>query len=169
MANYESPKGNLIKQLLIGGGGITPPERVLAGLTAEQAFLKPHGSPHSVADIVAHLQHWQNWTLSAISGDIQPMVARAELGWPTIEEEAWGKLQHDFLKGIQEAQLLTEDEAKLVQAISPDKSANSWLDNHTTGSALAEISLHNAHHLGQIILLRRFLNLWPPEGGGVTW
>jgi hypothetical protein len=26
-------------------------------------------------------------------------------------------------------------------------------------------SLHNAYHFGEIVLLRRILGLWPPEGG----
>jgi len=29
--------------------------------------------------------------------------------------------------------------------------------------------MHNSHHLGQIITMRRLLGLWPPPGGTITW
>jgi uncharacterized damage-inducible protein DinB len=29
--------------------------------------------------------------------------------------------------------------------------------------------VHNTHHLGQVVLLRRLLGAWPPPGGGDSW
>jgi hypothetical protein len=29
--------------------------------------------------------------------------------------------------------------------------------------------VHNAHHLGQIILLRQLFGAWPPPSGRFTW
>jgi uncharacterized damage-inducible protein DinB len=36
-------------------------------------------------------------------------------------------------------------------------------------AVLWQTVVHNSYHLGQITLLRRSLNVWPPEGGGDTW
>jgi uncharacterized damage-inducible protein DinB len=29
--------------------------------------------------------------------------------------------------------------------------------------------VHNSHHLGQVVMVRRLLGAWPPPGGGDTW
>jgi hypothetical protein len=29
--------------------------------------------------------------------------------------------------------------------------------------------VHNSHHLGQVVLLRRPIGAWPPARGGDTW
>jgi len=31
------------------------------------------------------------------------------------------------------------------------------------------VATHNAHHLGQVILLRQLTGAWPPPAGSWTW
>ena len=93
----DSPKGAFIKNLL-KGPGFTAPERVLSGLTQKQATTKPCDSPHSIADILAHLNFWQNWAMSAIGGEPNPMPATAADGWVRLTD-SWDDLVKEFLAG----------------------------------------------------------------------
>ncbi len=164
----DSPKGVFIKNLL-NGPGFTPLERALSGLTQEQATTKPCDSPHSIADILAHLNFWQNWAMSAIGGEPNPMPATAADGWVRLTD-SWDDLVKEFLAGLEKAKTLTDDEPLLQQPFDPESKIGWGFEKHSIGEVIVDvIAVHNAHHLGQIILLRRMLGAWPPEGGGSTW
>jgi hypothetical protein len=53
-------------------------------------------------------------------------------------------------------QRLTYDGAALAREYKPGT---------TVGYLICDVALHNAYHLGQIVLLRCQLGLWPPQGG----
>jgi uncharacterized damage-inducible protein DinB len=164
----DSPKGTLIKHLL-QGAGFTPLERAISGLSQEQVTNKPCDSPHSIADILAHLNFWQSWTLAAIKGEHKPMPNKAADGWIGLTG-SWDNLVSEFLKGLGEAKTLTENETLLQKPFDPESKIGWGFEKLSVGEATLDvIAVHNAHHLGQIILLRRMLNAWPPEGGGSTW
>jgi uncharacterized damage-inducible protein DinB len=164
----DSPKGAFIKNLL-KGPGFTPPERALSGIAQEQATAKPCDSPHSIADILAHLNFWQSWALSAIDGNPKPMPTKAAEGWVGIPG-SWDDLLKEFLAGLEKAKTLTEDETLLQKPFDPETKIGWGFEKHSVGEVIVDvIAVHNAHHLGQIILLRRMLGAWPPEGGGSTW
>lgn len=169
MDHIESPKGTLIK-LLLEGVGFTHPAKAVAELSGAQAMRKPDNSPHSVADILAHMNFWQVFTLAAIAGEPKPVPKKAALGWPAVSEGDWDALVAEFTKGLEQAIRYTEGAELLNRPLSPGKKMGFGFDKNTVGSALTEIiAFHNAHHSGQIILLRRMLDVWPPEGGGMTW
>jgi uncharacterized damage-inducible protein DinB len=164
----NSPDGKLIKHIL-QGPGFTPLERALNGITLEQATAKPCNSPHSITDILAHLNFWQSWALAAIRGEPNPMPAKAADGWVGLAGN-WEGLVSEFLKGLEEAKTLTDDEALLQKPFDPEGKIGWGFEKISVGEAILDvIAVHNAHHLGQIILLRRMLGVWPPEGGGSTW
>ncbi len=43
------------------------------------------------------------------------------------------------------------------------------LASYTVRDALVHVAQHNSHHLGQVILLRQLMALWPPPSGSWTW
>jgi uncharacterized damage-inducible protein DinB len=43
------------------------------------------------------------------------------------------------------------------------------LTHYTIADALTHVATHNAHHLGQVILLRQLAGTWPPPAGSWTW
>jgi uncharacterized damage-inducible protein DinB len=164
----ESPSGKLIKHIL-EGPGFTPLERALSGVTQEQATTKSCDSPHSIADILAHLNFWQSWTLTAIRGEPKPMPAKAADGWVGLTG-SWDEFVSEFLRGLEEAKTLTNDEMLLQKPFDSESKIGWGFEKISVGEAILDvIAVHNAHHLGQIILLRRMLGTWPPEGGGSTW
>jgi len=43
------------------------------------------------------------------------------------------------------------------------------LAHYSRRDVLVHVATHNAHHLGQVILLRQLLGVWPPPSGSWTW
>ena len=161
------PPGRALRKLYAGSGAFTPPARTLAGITSEQAAARPAGAPHSIAEIVAHMHFWQEWALGAAAGDAPPIPEHAELGWPSDLE--WEALRDAYLAGVSRAEgVALDDEAMARRLAFEGAEALGW-HRYTAGFMLADIGMHNAHHLGQVVLLRQLLGAWPPGGGGVTW
>ena len=39
----------------------------------------------------------------------------------------------------------------------------------STHAVLWQTLVHNSYHIGQVVILRRALGIWPPRGGGDSW
>ena len=63
-------------------------------------------------------------------------MPRAAKGWPAAEPGAW-----EGVRGVPGGPLLEQPHA-------------GW-ERHSVGSALADLALHNAHHLGQAVAVRQ--------------
>jgi hypothetical protein len=53
---------------LIETAAFLPPARTLEHLGAKDAERRPAGAPHSMAEIVSHMAHWQEWFARRIEG-----------------------------------------------------------------------------------------------------
>jgi hypothetical protein len=145
-----------VAELLRGGGEFNPPERILSDLTEEEAVAVPPGAPHSVSQIVAHL-HWaQDGLLAHLRGENWPHPAHLDDTFAPIPPGSWRPLVASFLAGIEACREMALEAAETT---SPDR------EDTSVPYDLAENALHNAYHLGQIVLLRRIQGLWPPAGG----
>jgi len=138
----------------------TPYERALSGLEPWQALKVPPGSPYSVAQVLAHMVFWQDWLVASAAGSPQVFPAHAEEGWPPPTAEGWPNLVQRFLSGLEQARAMARDAATRHRLVFKED---------TGARVLADLAVHNAHHLGEIILLRRLNGDWPPPGGGDTW
>jgi hypothetical protein len=65
---YKADDRNLLRSVLNANGIHLGPGAVIDGLTAEQAHARPHGLPHSIAEIVAHMCYWQIVTMRQVMG-----------------------------------------------------------------------------------------------------
>lgn len=139
------------------------PRVALEALTAEEARRHLPNAPHSIAEIVAHLDFWQSWFLARCHGQREPMADSAAAGWPP--PGPWEELRDHFLAGLELAVELGDGADRPVDPpieFPP-------LAQYTVREALAHVALHNAHHLGQVITLRQLMGLWPPPSGALTW
>lgn len=148
-----------LERLLDEGSPFVAPGRVLNGLLAEDACRRLAGMPHTVAEIVAHLRFWQEYTLALARGDRRSGPEHAAEGWPAAEPDGWEALRGAFLDGLEQMKRVAH-EADLSVIVRPGE---------TLGYELTLHALHNAVHLGQVMLLRQMLGAWPPPGGGDTW
>jgi uncharacterized damage-inducible protein DinB len=161
-------KSLAMRDLLIDTIAHMPPKQVLDGLSGEDAARKPAGAPHSIAEVVAHAHFWQRWWLARCQGVGEPIVTSAAAGWPAAGSEGWETLRGEFLDVLARLAAIAEDPAALDVPITPAIEFPP-LAYHTVRDGLVHVATHNAHHLGQVILLRQLIGVWPPPGGSYTW
>jgi uncharacterized damage-inducible protein DinB len=155
------------RELLVDTVVHIPPPNALAGLSPEDADRRVPGAPHSISEIVAHVCFWQEWFAGRCEGQHLPMVTKAALGWPAVSPGAWPELQARFLAGLDRVVALgnTDD---VDRPVDPPIEFP-LLAHYTVRDAIVHMGAHNAHHLGQIILLRQIIGAWPPPAGSYTW
>jgi uncharacterized damage-inducible protein DinB len=156
-----------VRHLLVDTHTHLPPAASLAGLTPADAARRVGGVPHSIAEIVAHMAFWQDWFRQRAEGEATPMIATASLGWPDVAEVAWPEVRDGFLAGL-------EGLARVVEQLDPDAPIQPgfefpMLAGYTARDVWEHVGQHNAHHMGQVVILRQFLGLWPPPAGSYTW
>ncbi|HEX7003357.1 MAG TPA: DinB family protein [Trueperaceae bacterium] len=156
------PSATLERLISDEGMEFTPFSRALNGIAWPVASARPGGSPHSIADILGHMRFWQR-RLLGLTADGEPRpVGHAEEGWPHVEEAQWNGLVDSYLAGLAELRAVAGDPALLARRVVEGRDTS-------VGYQLTSHFAHEAHHLGQIILLRRMQGDWPPAGGGDTW
>jgi uncharacterized damage-inducible protein DinB len=154
------------RELLIDTAPFIAPSRALEGVSSEDALRRVSGAPHSIAEIVAHLVYWQDWFTRRAQGKGEPMVAQASLGWPA-DSAAWADLRTRFEAGLEALSALDVPGASAVKVTPPIEFPP--LAGYTVSDVLVHVAQHNAHHLGQVVLLRQLMGLWPPPSGSWTW
>ena len=142
---------------------------MLGGLSAEQAFAKPHGLPHSIAGIVSHMCYWQEWFNNGAVGKFTAPAAHAPEGWPAGSSDDWEALRARFFAAVEEAKRIARESDSLDQPLLPPGVDIPPIARDSRGSGIMHAALHTGHHLGQIIVMRRLLGTWPPPAGSMTW
>ena len=156
-----------MRELLTDTLAHIPPANALDGLSPEEAECHVPGTNHSIAEIVAHLNFWMTWFCQRCDGRSAPMVATAADGWPPIERGTWPSIRAAFLGSLERTAAIADREGLDTPLTPPIEFPP--LANYTIRDALVHVSVHNAHHLGQIILLRQLMGAWPPPSGSWTW
>ena len=151
------------EELLMNPVAYMPPTQVLDGLSAEDSARRVPGIRHSIVEIVAHLAFWQAWFLSRCAGVTKPQVAHAADGWPAVTAADWDDVRGEFLTDLRRAVDLPTTGPVDPPLEFPPMAAYGVED------VMSHVAQHNAHHLGQVVLLRQALGLWPPPGGSYTW
>jgi uncharacterized damage-inducible protein DinB len=145
-----------------------PPARALEELETAVAERRLPGANHSIAEIVAHMNFWMSWFTSRCEGSGEPVAANAAQGWPAVAPGSWPELHARFLTSLEKAAALGEEEGRLDVRLEPPLEFPP-LAHYTRRDALVHVVSHNAHHLGQVIVLRQLLGVWPPPSGSWTW
>lgn len=146
--------------LLRGGNAHLGTADVLAGVPADRIHDRPDGMPHSLWDLLEHLRFTQADILEFCRGDYADKTWPDDY-WPDHEAtpEEWDATRDAFLAGLDALVAIAED---------PEADLTAEFDHAPGYTLLRELLLaadHNAHHLGQVIVLRRELGLWPPPRG----
>lgn len=153
-----SASPEFVEGMIEDWSSFVPATRALDGLTPEQAMAKLEGWPHSIAEVVAHMLYWQRHDLQTIETGSEPGVDQAE-NWPTVTSDDWPRLRNEFLAALEQCIEIARDPENLERVILGGK--------FSVGARLVWFTGHNAYHLGQVVMLRRILGLWPPPGGGM--
>jgi uncharacterized damage-inducible protein DinB len=141
-------------------GWFPPLKNALQDLTAAQASWQPPGGGNTIWQTVNHLNYYNEMILARITG--APFEATAPdntstFGEPGNPEDTAGWLStlaktHQIAEGLEKA-LAELTEADLDRP----------LRNSTVGEALTSWMMHEAHHTGQIVLIRKMQGSWPAQ------
>jgi len=139
-------------------------ENAVKDLTAEQANWKTENLDNSIWEILSHLNFYNEAYLKRFKGIdyVYPTSENSET-FSSVEsatEDAWRAEIERFDSIMSEWRNLLEaaDENKFNEAVSATNKSL-W------SSLLAHVNVHNAHHGGQIVLLRKLQGSWDTKQG----
>lgn len=130
-------------------------ERLLGGLTPQQAVTVPPGLSHSIAAILAHMHANVVFNLELI-GSAEPLSFQPpENLWPAVSAGQWPHLAQAFLADLARLGQVAQNAQELERTLYP---ATADEPGWTVGYKLtASVAKHNAYHFGQIALIRRLV------------
>lgn len=115
--------------------------------------VQPSTSHHSIYEELWHLTKWQTFVLRMVRGEDLRSDYRED-AFPDVQvpetEAGWRALVAEFRAGSVEAARLAGDAEALEVRLS---------DGLTVRERLELLAVHNAYHLGKIVLLRQLLGI----------
>jgi hypothetical protein len=143
----------LIEWLLSGEWEFAGPHKALVGISPEDACRRVPGVPYTIAQLLAHADWWQRRRIDSAQGTAWEDFELQVDDWPAVAPEDWDQLVQSYLASCAELADLVGNGVDIQRTVYGDLTVGAMLVSHT---------LHNAYHLGQIVLIRRLLGLWPP-------
>jgi uncharacterized damage-inducible protein DinB len=169
----EELSGHILIELLHGKGAHVDPLACVEDVNADLAGRKNAAFPHSIWQILWHLNYWMDYELKRIRDECPVYPAHASEGWPADlappNQKEWSYTLDRFSILIDELIILANSPQdtflRQVSFAHPNHSQQS----SSILTVLWQTAAHNSYHIGQIALLRRALGSWPPRRGGDTW
>ncbi len=148
-----------ILYLLGDGGAHLEFEAAIAELPAELRGEKPEGAQHTFWELLEHLRIAQ-WDILEFTRNPEHVSPKFPEGyWPDSEappdDDAWDQSVLSFASDLRAMQDLVADPKTDLVAPIPHG------DGQTVLREALLVADHNAYHLGQIVLMRRILGVWP--------
>jgi uncharacterized damage-inducible protein DinB len=160
-------------ELLRGKGAHADPVACVEDLAAELAVRHVEGFPHSIAELVFHLNYWMEYELRRIRGGKPTLPEHNSESFPSagsfFSAEGWDDLKNTFVALLADFTALATSSEKAMQRQIESVHERDTKIAGTLEASLWQMVAHNSYHIGQIAMLRRALNVWPPRGGGVNW
>jgi hypothetical protein len=170
-----------LRELVYGKGAHVDPVACVEDISSELAARTVTGYPHSIWQIVEHMNYWMDYDLGKIAGETRPYPEKAIESWPTCpnpageglarndDDVAWQATTRRFTGLLARLALLAESDTAALERKVQNVGSTKSLRESTVHTMLWQIAMHNSYHVGQIALLRRQSGVWPPERGGDTW
>jgi len=160
-------------ELLYGRGAHANTRACVEDVPFDVAGRLADGFPHSIWQLVSHMNFWMAYELKRIGKQQPPYPTHASDSWPThaqpVSNRDWQQAVGRFCALLAELeQLAGSGTDTLVQEVSPTHPDHTKHASTVT-AVLWQTLVHNSYHTGQIAMLRRVFGAWPPEGGGDTW
>jgi len=160
-----------LRELLRGKGAHLDPVACMEDLSAKAAGETIPGYPHSIFQIVEHLNYWIDYEIARINGVAREYPQHAIESWPKNVAPSsvadWQNAVERFRALLVQLSKFSESAPEVLNRMviaNSDKEAASTIE-----TVLWQIMVHNSYHIGQVALLRRCLGVWPPRGGGDSW
>ncbi len=162
-----------LTELLHGKGAHADPVACVEDLSAELAARQVAGFPHSIGQLVFHMNYWMDYELRRIRGERPAYPEHSSESFPPAPSPAdaqyWDRLRKRFADLLADFTALAKSSsAEMQREIQSGHEGDTKLVG-TLEAVLWQMVAHNSYHVGQIAMIRRVLGAWPPRGGGDTW
>jgi uncharacterized damage-inducible protein DinB len=162
-----------LTELLRGKGAHADPIACVEDLSVELAARHVDGIPHSIGQLVFHMNYWMDYELRRIRGE-RPAYPEHNLeSFPPVPAPAdtpdWDRLRKHLAVLLAEFAALAKSSPPQMQRQIETVHEG---DKNVAGSleaVLWQMVAHNSYHTGQIAMIRRALGAWPPKAGGDSW
>lgn len=122
------------------------------GLTAEQASWQPSAPVHSAGQLTYHLLFWNRRNLERLQGKVPAKFGGDnDETFTKFDDKQWA----DTVKQLDQ---VMADLEKLVESANDQQLS-------AMATTIANISTHNAYHVGQIVYVRKLQGSWNPDKG----
>jgi len=162
-----------LTELLRGKGAHADPLACVEDISAELAARQVAGFPHSIGQLVFHMNYWMSYDLCRVRGEHPKYPEHNAESFPSgpspVDATEWDQLRRDFSWFLTEhVRLAGSSRAKLERKIEPMHEKHNEI-TATLEAMLWQTAVHNSYHVGQIAVIRRVLGAWPPHAGGDSW
>jgi uncharacterized damage-inducible protein DinB len=175
-SNLPMPQ-RALTELLHGKGAHADPIACIEDLPADLAARHVEGFPHSIQQLVFHMNYWMDYELRRIRGEKPAYPQHNSESFPPAsyptnlkdDPQDWDSLRKRFNDLLADYSTLANSTPQEMQRqIETMHEANKKVAG-TLEAILWQMVAHNSYHVGQIAMIRRMLGTWPPRGGGDTW
>jgi uncharacterized damage-inducible protein DinB len=131
------------------------------GLNAEQAIWKKDDSTNSIFEIVTHLTFWNRRYLNRFKAiPNKRMEGNNDSTFQNLDHPGWEEAAHSFNEVMDDwYKTLSDSTDEKLNSHIEDNSGDTW------GEAIANMAIHTAHHIGQIVYIRKLQGSWEPGQG----
>jgi uncharacterized damage-inducible protein DinB len=162
-----------LTELLRGEGAHADPVACIEDLSPELAARQVDGFPHSIGQLVFHMNYWMDYELRRIRGRRPKYPQHNSESFPpapsSADAQEWDRLKKDFASLLADFAALANSSPEELQRQIETVHEGDTKVARTLEAVLWQMVAHNSYHVGQIALIRRTLGAWPPRGGGDTW
>jgi uncharacterized damage-inducible protein DinB len=155
----ETAVRDLLSRLLAWEDAHAGFEAAVAGIPPELQGTQPAGLPYSPWQLLEHLRITQHDILEFCINSTYEEMAWPDDYWPQTaappNAAAWAASVKEFQRERQVLQALAQDRALDLNAKVPHGSGQTYLRE------IVLVADHTAYHVGQLILVRRLLGIWP--------
>jgi uncharacterized damage-inducible protein DinB len=162
-----------LTELLRGKASHADPLACVEDLSADLAARQVAGFPHSIGQLVFHMNYWMDYELRRIRGQRPTYPEHNSESFPATPSPAdtqeWNHLKKHFASLLADfSQLANSSPEEMHRQIESTHAGDTKVAG-TLEAVLWQMVAHNSYHTGQIAMIRRVLGAWPPPGGGDTW
>jgi uncharacterized damage-inducible protein DinB len=162
-----------LDELLRGKGSHADPVACVDDLSYELAAREVAGFPHSIGQLVFHMNYWMDYELRRIRGQRPAYPEHAAESFSPAASPAdareWDLLKERFRGLLADFAALAKSASEEMQRQIETSHKGDQQVAGTLEAVLWQMVAHNSYHTGQIAMIRRALGAWPPRGGGDTW
>lgn len=155
----ETAVRDLLSRLLAWEDAHAGFEAAVDGIPPELQGTQPAGLPYSPWQLLEHLRITQHDILEFCINAKYEEMAWPDDYWPQTaappDAAAWAASVKEFQRERQVLQALAQDRALDLNAKVPHGSGQTYLRE------IVLVADHTAYHVGQLILVRRLLGIWP--------